>query len=168
MSKAKEIPGVEAGETLVPKVPAPWLAIVLAIASIGGMIVASELMGDPKAEGYKDLLMLGIIILLAVYIASFAVIIKAGVAAKRKLSAAKGRIAEMLRQEHGYTVDHPKTLILTVQSKTTLNPYDIPATDTYGRPVNIRISPDETGTKVVASICEEHPDPSANNRSRRH
>ncbi|MCC9204980.1 hypothetical protein [Arthrobacter sp. zg-Y769] len=168
MSKAKEIPGVEAGESLVPKVPAPWLAIVLMIASIAGMIFASETRGNPNAEGVENVLMLGILVLLVVYVVSVVVLIRAGIAGKRKLAAAKGRIADMLRQEHGYTVEHPKTLILNLKSTNTLNPYDIPATDTYGRPVNIRISPDETGTKVVASICEEHPDPTTNSRYRRH
>ena len=168
MFQAKELSGLEPSESLLPKLTTPWVAIALAIASIAGMIFASETMTGSMGEGYEDLLMLGIIILLVVYLVSFAVIIKVGVAARRKLSAAKGRIAESLRWQYGFTVERPKTLIVNLQSKTALNPYDIPATDEYGRRVNIRISPDETGTKVVAAICAEHPDPSANNRYQRH
>ncbi|UWX98455.1 hypothetical protein N2K95_07365 [Arthrobacter zhaoxinii] len=168
MSKAKEIPGVQPSESLVPRVAAPWLAVVLAIASIVGMIFASETMDDPQVEGDEDWLMLGIVFLLIVFVVSLVVLIKVGVSAKRKLSAANGRIAESLRWQYGFTVDRPKTLILTDQSKPRLNPYDVPATDQYRRPVNIRISPDETGTKVVASICEEHPTPEDNHPHERH
>ncbi|MCQ2001028.1 hypothetical protein [Arthrobacter zhaoxinii] len=105
MSKAKEIPGIQPSETLVPRVTAPWLAVVLAIASIVGMILASETMDDPKVEGYEDWLMLGIVFLLIVFVVSLVVLIKVGVSATRKLSAAKGRIAESLRWHYGFTVD---------------------------------------------------------------
>ncbi|MCC9204982.1 hypothetical protein [Arthrobacter sp. zg-Y769] len=168
MSKAKELSGVDPSESVVPKVANAWLVTGLLGGPGIGVVLAGVAMdeteGGPAEEFWFVLFLVFLLAALVGLVVSIPLIVKL----RKALSVANRNIAESLRWQYGFTVDHPKTLILTDKSKPRLNPYDIPATDTYGRPVNIRISPDETGTKVVASICEEHPTPAANHPYERH
>ncbi|MCC3301682.1 hypothetical protein [Arthrobacter sp. zg-Y895] len=168
MSKAKELPGVQPSESVVPKMTNSGLLIGLLLGPLGVLIAASIAMENAAGGQWEDFWFVVILISLLAAVVGLIVAIPLGVKLRKAISTANRNIAESLRWEYGFTVDRPKTLIQTDKATVGLNLYDIPATDQYGRPVNIRIRPDETGTKVVASICEEHPTPAANHRYRRH
>ncbi|MCC3290916.1 LapA family protein [Arthrobacter sp. zg-Y1110] len=168
MSKAKEVPGVQPSESLVPKVTSSWVLMGMLGGPGIGLVLAGVAMDETEGGPAEEFWFVLVLVFLLAAFVGLVVSIPLIVKLRKAISAANRNIAESLRWQYGFTVDRPKTLILTDKAPVRLNPFDIPATDTYGRPVNIRISPDETGTKVVATICEEHPTPAANHPYERH
>lgn len=157
MSKVKKVPGVEPSEGLVPKLTNPWLLMALLLLPLLCSMPVIVISGSSTSDAVMMFWLVVLLVLLLTTVVCWVIAVRLVITLVKKLSAANRNIAESIQREYGFTVVYPKAIILTDRNRPRLNPHDIEATDTHGRQVYIRISPDETGTRVVASLAKKDP-----------